>query len=200
MARPLPPRPFLRGKCTHGIRETRRMYQVAQRLHTPLRALLVTAWPPRWTTGPQSQLERWNGPRAAACYYWEGRRCSISSISACTRSCACTTCRDERDGEGVVCAGQGARRAAGDCARLLPPGGPPAPLRAFCAHGIGGDMHDIPGHAVAPCAARSTHDGCWKTSWSCAGQLLVESAGASPWSLPMVGKVLSDDGGAIGVV
>ena len=52
----------------------------------------------------------------------------------------------------------------------------------------------------APGAARSTRDGCWKTSWSCAGQLLVESAGASPWSLPMVGKVLSDDGGAIGVV
>ena len=61
-------------------------------------------------------------------------------------------------------------------------------------------MYDIPGHAVAPSAARSTRDGCWKTSWSCAGQLLVESAGASPWSLPMVGKMLSDDGGAIGVV
>ena len=61
-------------------------------------------------------------------------------------------------------------------------------------------MYDIPGHAVAPSAARNTRDGCWKTSWSCAGQLLVESAGASPWSLPVVGKVLSNDGGAIGVV
>lgn len=64
-----------------------------------------------------------------------------------------------------------------------------------------GALHDLPGRAVvAPRAARSTRDGCWTTRWSCAGQLLVESAGASPWSLPMVGKVLSDDGGAIGVV
>ena len=30
--------------------------------------------------------------------------------------------------------------------------------------------------------------GNWKTSWSCAGQLLVESAGAPPWSLLMIGK------------
>ena len=56
-------------------------------------------------------------------------------------------------------------------------------------------MYDIPGHVVAPSAARNTRDGCWKTSWSCAGQLLVESAG----SLLMVDKVLSDVGGAIGV-
>ena len=26
-------------------------------------------------------------------------------------------------------------------------------------------MYDIPGHVVAPSAARSTRDGCWKTSW-----------------------------------
>ena len=41
-----------------------------------------------------------------------------------------------------------------------PGGGPPAPLRAFCTPGIGWDLYDLPGHVVAPRAARSTRDGC----------------------------------------
>ena len=149
-----------------------------------------------WTTGPQSQLERWNGPRAAACYYWEGRRCSISSISACTRSCACTTCRDERDGEGVVCAGQGARRAAGDSEGLSPPPAAPAcsPARVLRPwHRRGSVLSTKAGPPGAPVTAAGKRAGaalgsCW---WSRPRRLRGHCRWSAKCSVMIGGQLVS---------
>ena len=167
MARPLPPRPFLRGKCTHGIRET--LAHVPGRTAAPYAAesspddCLATALDNR-PAEPAGTLAQ---PQSRRLLLLGGAQL-LELIDFCMHKIMRLHYqpRDEMEKMLFVLAKElvaqlgtlrGSRRPRrrSACPRL----------RAFCAPGIGADLYYLPRHAVDPRAARSTRDGCWKTSW-----------------------------------
>ena len=137
-----PPRPFFCGNCVHFIKDAlasvqRRMTAVRDAESSPggssSNALDVTT-AERARAPPQ--------PLLMVDYYWMGRRCSSSSTAACARSCACTIGRATRWRRCCSCRPRSSPRSWELWGALAAPsGGPPAPLRAFCAPGIGGDLY-----------------------------------------------------------